>query len=134
MAIRAGNTKLAMRLVSHLGGEADCSYCEFTELPQPLIKMAQTNTITKLDISNNKLNSIPISDLENIKTVNISGNPLNSVPSKYRDNWLNYKKYVMETRSQAEEFKRIKVLVLGDKNTGKTSLVKVCYCFLSYFF
>ena len=134
IAVVSGNSKVAMRILHHLGGEADLSNCDLTEIPDSVIRMAQANLISKLDLSNNKLNVIPY-EFISIKNLIITGNPLLAVPAEYRDKWVNYKKY-LESIQQIDDGKRIKVIVLGGDNTGKTSIVRVSitlFC-LSFFF
>lgn len=123
-AVLSGNTKIAMRLLYHLNGEADLSNCDITEVPEAILRMVRANLITKVDLSNNKLVAIP-ADLAVIRYCDISNNPLSAVPHAHRDNWATLRKYLTAAVTKASEFKRRKVIVLGGEGTGKTSVVKV---------
>jgi internalin A len=110
----------------------DASFNQLIRLPESI---GRITNLQFLDLSNNQLTLLPqaIDQLTHLQEINTSGNPLQGMLSKNAEPRIlltqQPKKLVSRmppTREQsaAASLNEVKIIVLGQVNTGKTSLVK----------
>ncbi|KAI8500353.1 hypothetical protein Bbelb_219190 [Branchiostoma belcheri] len=103
----------------------DLSNCHLHTLPPEVGRLTQ---LKRLRLSDNSLEAFPVecAQLTNAFSIDISGNPLIKPPAEVcRQGIVAIRQYFDELeRSQEEVSACLKVVVLGEKMAGKTSLVQ----------
>eukprot|EP00058_Branchiostoma_floridae_P006117 XP_002591605.1 hypothetical protein BRAFLDRAFT_80701 [Branchiostoma floridae] len=103
----------------------DLSSCELTTLPPEIGKLTQ---LERLNVSDNPLQTLPaeIVHLTNISHLKISTRTLSKPPAEVcRQGIATIRQYFEELeRSEEDVSAHLKVVVLGEKMAGKTSLVQ----------
>jgi internalin A len=97
---------------------------QLNSLPSAISKL--TN-LTWLDLSGNQLNSLPleICKLPELETLRLGDNPLVSPPLEIATQGIEaMRQYFAELNSGTQFLNEVKILVVGDGEAGKTSLVK----------
>ncbi|XP_019627981.1 PREDICTED: malignant fibrous histiocytoma-amplified sequence 1 homolog isoform X2 [Branchiostoma belcheri] len=106
----------------------DLSNCELRTLPSEVGRLTQLLYIERLDLSWNSLDALPveIAQLTNVSGLDVIGNPLIKPPAEVCSHGINaIRQYFHELEHSEEEVSaRLKVVVLGEKMAGKTSLVQ----------
>eukprot|EP00058_Branchiostoma_floridae_P015699 XP_002601187.1 hypothetical protein BRAFLDRAFT_75632 [Branchiostoma floridae] len=101
------------------------SHCQLHTLPPEVGRLTQ---LEWLDLSSNPLQTLPaeVGQLTNVSYLHVSGNPLIKPPSEVcRQGISAIRRYFDELeRSEENVSARLKVVVLGEKMAGKTSLVQ----------
>ncbi|KAL6057314.1 Myotubularin-like phosphatase domain [Balamuthia mandrillaris] len=95
---------------------------KLTSLPP---EIGSLTSITSLDVSNNNLNGLPwqLGDLTNLKTLNLSGNPLVLIPDEVVTQEVSkLLGYVRALKDGKSKVYRMKLMFVGQENVGKTSL------------
>ena len=98
------------------------------DLPTSIGKLTE---LRSLDVSNNNLDFFPgeIGNLINLKKFNYKNNPLRFIPQNIlKSGNQGILRYLSQLKDCATEWKRMKLLVVGEENVGKTSLIR---CFRS---
>ncbi|XP_019616597.1 PREDICTED: malignant fibrous histiocytoma-amplified sequence 1 homolog [Branchiostoma belcheri] len=107
--------------VKHL----DLSNCKLRTIPPEVGRLTQ---LEWLNLSRNQLQTLPaeIGQLTNIKRLDLSGNPLIKPPYEVcRQGIAAIKQYFEELgRSEEKTSAHLKVVILGEKMAGKTSLIR----------
>ncbi|XP_019627980.1 PREDICTED: uncharacterized protein LOC109472615 isoform X1 [Branchiostoma belcheri] len=103
----------------------DLDNCELRTLPSEVGRLTQ---LGRLDLSLNSLDALPveIAQLTNVSYIDVSRNPLIKPPAEVCRQGINaIRLYFDELEHSEEEVSaRLKVVVLGKKMAGKTSLVQ----------
>ena len=97
---------------------------QLNSLPSAISKL--TN-LTWLDLSGNQLNSLPleICKLPNLETLRLGDNPLCCPPLEICNKGIEaMRQYFAELNSGTQLLNEVKILMVGDGEAGKTSLVK----------
>lgn len=98
--------------------------CDLQEVPKSVLRMVQTEIITKLDVSNNNIDTVPAA-LGALSKLAYAGNPLKDLPEQYRDGrWPALKKYLSSILSLAEAWNIRKMSIVGPRSCGKTSVLR----------
>ncbi|XP_019614111.1 PREDICTED: malignant fibrous histiocytoma-amplified sequence 1 homolog [Branchiostoma belcheri] len=107
--------------VKHL----DLSWCKLRTLPPEVGRLTQ---LERLDLSRNQLQTLPakFAQLSSLRDLDVSDNPLIKPPVEVcRQGIAAIKQYFDEVeRSEEKTSAHLKVVVLGEKMAGKTSLVQ----------
>ncbi|KAF2075746.1 hypothetical protein CYY_002928 [Polysphondylium violaceum] len=109
--------------------ELDLSNNRIKDLPPQIGKLVN---LTSLNISHNLIEQLPwqISKLEKLKSLSISGNPLSfdvklNLPDVMAGEDLNaLLKYLSFSTSRDQSCMRMKLMLVGQENVGKTSIAK----------
>ncbi|XP_078697542.1 uncharacterized protein LOC144925429 [Branchiostoma floridae x Branchiostoma belcheri] len=103
----------------------DLSECELRTLPPEVGRLTHLEWLL---LDDNSLEALPveIAQLTNVSDLDVSGNPLIKPPAEVCSHGINaIRKYFDELEHSEEEVSaRLKVVVLGEKMAGKTSLVQ----------
>ena len=97
---------------------------EITELPSELGKLSKLN---KLDVRYNQVTDIPssLAQLEHLETLELNNNPLNpALQSAYKQGLDAVKAYLRSLETNAEPLYEAKLVLVGEGNVGKTTLLK----------
>ena len=124
VAVLSGNTKVAMRILHYTEGKADLSNCHLMDVPESVVRMAEANMITKLDISNNCINTLTKEFISKIKSFNVNGNPLDNVPPEFKEKYVGNKQYLTD-QTQSTTLQQQKVIIIGAPSSGKSALYRV---------
>ncbi|WP_417888159.1 COR domain-containing protein [Zunongwangia sp.] len=97
-----------------------------SEIP---IKLAELNKLNILYLFRNEIKEIPeeVLFMKSLKSMDIHSNPLNSIPlevleSKRRNNLTAIRDYVNSLKQGTKNLNEVKVIIVGDGGSGKTSL------------
>lgn len=79
-----------------------------------------------LDLRDNKLQALPpsLADCPHIERALLDGNPMELVPSVFRSSWSKLKSYLATLNDRAASWACMRLLLVGEEATGKTTLVK----------
>jgi internalin A len=95
-----------------------------TEVPQDVFQLAK---LKRLYLRYNRLSSLPpeIVNLPKLKELHLGGNPLVSPPLEIVEHGLKaIREYFAEVEGETKEVAEVKVILVGEGASGKTSLVK----------
>lgn len=102
----------------------DLSNNIITHIPIHIESLIELKT---LKLRNNNLNTLPsaLGKLPKLQKLALEKNPMESIPKEVlaHSNIRNLKSYLTQMEGQTNNWKRIKLLVLGEEATGKTSLL-----------
>ncbi len=107
--------------------ELNLSEQELIELPPELF---QLKNLIRLDLSSNQLSTLPpeIVQFTNLKELCLDGNPFVSPPLEIVEHGLPaICEYFAELEGKTKELAEIKIILVGEGASGKTSLVKQLY-------
>jgi small GTP-binding protein len=116
-------------LPSEIGGLKDLttlglSYNQLKTLPS---EIGELKDLTTLDLSYNQLKTLPpeIGELKDLTTLDLSGNPLETPPPQIVDMGIEaIRSYFESLEAEKQALNEVKVLLVGDGEAGKTSLIK----------
>ncbi|MDD4522678.1 MAG: COR domain-containing protein, partial [Methanosarcina sp.] len=97
---------------------------QLTSLPP---EIAELKNLTKLKISFNQLTSLPpeIAELKNLTELFLDGNPLENLPLEIMEKGIEeIRNYFKSFEEEKRPLNEVKVLLVGEGSSGKTSLVK----------
>jgi GTPase SAR1 family protein len=100
------------------------SHNRLTALPDWL---SQLTRLTFLDLFGNQLTALPpsLAQLEHLTKLNLNGNPLNpALQSAYKPGLYAVKAYLRSLEQNAEPIYEAKLVLVGEGNVGKTTLLK----------
>ncbi|MDD2340619.1 MAG: COR domain-containing protein [Methanosarcina sp.] len=104
--------------------ELNISDNQLTSLPP---EIAELKNLTKLKISFNQLTSLPpeIAELKNLTELFLDGNPLENLPLEIMEKGIEeIRNYFKSFEEEKRPLNEVKVLLVGEGSSGKTSLVK----------
>ena len=126
IAVEANNVGFALKLLEYQNGIANLEGGKLTQIPDIVLEWCRKGILKELNLNDNELNNLPV-DLRFLKTCTFENNPLISLPSDLRSaKWPKVKKYLESTTDKANNWNTRKLVLLGPRESGKTSL----YCFL----
>ena len=91
------------------------------------LEICQLTKLTWLDLSRNQLTTLPpeICQLSNLKKLDLRGNPLISPPLEIAEQGIDaIREYFANLEAGEHPLNQVKILLLGDGASGKTSLTK----------
>ena len=95
---------------------------KLTQIPDIVLEWCKKGILKELNLNNNLLNNLNV-DLRNLKACYYDNNPLVSLPTDLRSaKWKEVKKYLDSTTDKANNWNTRKLVVLGSRGSGKTSL------------
>ncbi len=97
---------------------------QLTSLPPTICRLT---SLTWLDLSSNKFNELPkeLCQLPELETLRLGDNPLCCPPLEVCNQGINaMRQYFAELDKGTQVLNEVKILVIGDGEAGKTSLVK----------
>ena len=124
------SSKVAAYLVQHEipGGPAithlDLSKRSLLSLPENEEFWKSFEKMTSLDLSWNKLETIPISLLAapKLTTVTLDNNPLNDIPADYKKDgllWKDIQAYLISLKENSTRWNDQKIVIIGEPNSGR---------------
>jgi serine/threonine protein kinase/Leucine-rich repeat (LRR) protein len=96
---------------------------ELTTLP-PVI--SQLTSLSSLDLEYNQLNSLPwqLGTLTNLRRLQLTGNPLSILNTRSKMDVTATLSYLRGLKSATVDLCRVKLMIVGPENVGKTSLLQ----------
>eukprot|EP01125_Pyxidicula_operculata_P003691 TRINITY_DN1493_c0_g1_i5.p2 TRINITY_DN1493_c0_g1~~TRINITY_DN1493_c0_g1_i5.p2 ORF type:complete len:2132 (-),score=469.27 TRINITY_DN1493_c0_g1_i5:6801-13196(-) len=121
-------TTIDMTLINRLASlpkltSLDLSKNEITSLPNDIYLL--TN-IRVLNLSDNKLDTLPvtISEMKNLRQFEFRGNPIANLPEEITKRGIpKMLNYLREMQAPTKPWSRVKLMVVGQENVGKTHLI-----------
>jgi len=101
---------------------------ELKEIPLGFVSLEKLESLTLFE---NKIEEIPIEIIfhKTLKKLDVSGNPLTSIPLEVigpgRDSLTSLRNYINSLSEGTKNLNEVKVIIVGDGGSGKTSLQKL---------